>query len=340
MEQDIKRLEEEALRAIDQAQDLRELEAAKARFLGRSGGELTALLRGLKDVPAEQKAALGKALNETKQKLEASITSRMERLRLQELERKERDERVDVTMPGTPAHLGHLHPLTQTIRDLKAVFVGMGFTVVEGPEVESDYYNFEALNIPADHPAREMWDSFYLGGNLMLRAHTSPVQVRIMEKQQPPVRVIVPGKCFRRDAVDATHHWGFQQIEGLLVDVGVTFADLKGCLDGFARAMFGNRRRTRFQPSYFPFTEPSAEMAIDCFECEGKGCRLCKQSGWIEILGCGMVHPAVLENVGYDTSQVTGFAFGMGIERIAMLRHGINDIRLFTENDLRFLRQF
>lgn len=340
MTEALQRLGEQALRDIEAAQEPKALEAVKVEYLGRQGGKLNNFLKNLKDLPPAEKPVVGKLANDYRMRLEAALTERGEALRQATIARQIAQERIDVTLPGRQAELGRLHPLTQVLRRLKAVFVGMGFEVVEGPEVETEYYNFEALNIPADHPSREMWDSFYLGGQLLLRSHTSPAQPRVMEKTKPPVKVIVPGKCYRRDAVDATHHWMFHQVEGLLVDEGVTFADLKGCLDAFARELFGSKRRTRFQPSYFPFTEPSAEMYIDCFQCEGSGCRLCKMSGWIEILGCGMVHPAVLERVGYDTSRVTGFAFGMGVERIAMLRHGIDDIRLFTENDVRFLRQF
>ena len=258
----------------------------------------------------------------------------------QALDRRLLEERIDVTLPGRWPAPGRLHIVNQVIRQIKEVFRGLGFGVVQGPEVETDFYNFEALNIPSDHPSREMWDSFFLREGLLLRTHTSPVQVRVMETTEPPVRIIVPGKCYRRDAVDATHFWEFHQVEGLLVDEGVTFADLKGTLEVFARGLFGKRRRARFNPSYFPFTEPSAEVMVDCFLCEGTGCRMCKNSGWIEIMGCGMVHPRVLERVGYDTERYTGYAFGMGVERIAMLSYGIDDIRLLFEGDERFLRQF
>lgn len=322
---------------------LKDLETVQVHFLGRKG-ELTTVLRGLATVAPEQRPAMGKLANDVKTEVETVFLAREASLKRAEQEHRLRTERIDVSLPGTPAETGRIHPISQVLRRLKEVFIGLGFDVVDGPEVELERYNFEGLNIPEDHPSRDMWDSFYLGesaqGNLLLRSHTSPVQVRVMEKQHPPVRVIVPGKCYRRDAVDATHCWEFHQIEGLLVDEGISFADLKGVLDTFARELFGKRRRTRFIPSYFPFTEPSAEMAIDCFACEGSGCRICKQSGWIEILGSGVVHPNVLEKVGYDAERYTGFAFGMGVERIAMLRHGIDDIRLFYENDLRFLRQF
>jgi phenylalanyl-tRNA synthetase alpha chain len=340
MIEELTRLGEQALAAIERAGDMKSLETIKIDYLGRQNGQFNNILKNLKGLAADQKPVVGKLANDLKQQIETALTARLDSLQQQAIEARIQSERVDVTLSGRQPELGHLHPITQVLRQLKAVFTGMGFHVVEGPEVETDFYNFEALNIPSDHPSREMWDSFYLGGHLLLRSHTSPVQVRMMEQMKPPVRVIVPGKCYRRDAVDATHHWQFHQVEGLLVDEGVTFADLKGCLGAFARELFGSKRRTRFRPSYFPFTEPSAEMDIDCFECEGKGCRLCKMTGWIEILGSGMVHPAVLEGVGYDTSKVRGFAFGMGVERIAILRSAIDDIRLFYENDYRFLKQF
>lgn len=337
---ELERLAQEARIRVEAAPGLKELEAVKLDYLGRKEGSLTRVLRALAGLDPEGRREVGRLANVVKVELESAIEGRASRLHTHEQEERLRSERIDVTLPGRGLKTGHLHPLTQIMRRIKQVFIGLGFEVVEGPEVETDYYNFEALNMGADHPARDMWDSFFLGGNLLLRSHTSPVQGRIMEKQQPPVRVVVPGKCYRRDAVDATHCWEFHQVEGLLVDEGVSFADLKGVLDAFAREMFGRQRRTRFAPGYFPFTEPSAEMYIDCFACEGSGCRICKHSGWIEILGSGVVHPSVLEKVGYDTERYTGFAFGMGVERIAMLRHGIDDIRLFYENDLRFLEQF
>lgn len=340
MQDALRRVAEEARDRIAAAGDSKALEAVETDYLGRKAGKITGVLRGLGSLPIEERPAMGKLANELRDELQGVLDARREAIRLAELGDQLRTERIDVTLPGIPATTGRIHPITQTLRRLKEVFVGLGFEVVDGPEVETEHYNFEGLNIPADHPSRDMWDSFYLGGDLLLRSHTSPVQVRIMEKQAPPVRVIVPGKCFRRDAVDATHCWEFHQIEGLLVDESVTFAHLKGVLELFVKEMFGARRRARFVPEYFPFTEPSAGMMIDCFACEGQGCRICKQSGWIEILGSGMVHPNVLEGVGYDSERYTGFAFGMGVERIAMLRHGIDDIRLFYENDLRFLKQF
>lgn len=337
--EELERILNEAKGKLATASELAVLEDLKIRYLGRKG-ELTKLLRRIGQIPRDERPAAGKAANEAREELENLLREKLDFLKRAEREQFLKGAAIDVTMPGRRPYLGRIHPVTLTLRKIKEVFIGLGFEVVEGPEVETDYYNFEALNIPKDHPSREMWDSFYLEENLLLRSHTSPVQVRVMEKRLPPIRIIVPGKCYRRDAVDATHSWMFHQVEGLLVDEGVTFADLKGVLEVFAREVFGAERKTKFIPSYFPFTEPSAEMAIDCMVCNGKGCRVCKQSGWLEILGSGMVHPRVLERVSYDSEKYTGFAFGMGVERIAMLKYGIDDIRLFFENDLRFLRQF
>lgn len=332
-------LEKMVEEAISGAPGLKALEEIRIRFLGKKG-ELTQQLRNLGSLPPEIRRQEGQKLNLVKERAESLLARRSEEFRNKEIEARLKEERLDVTLPGVRFAAGKLHPITRITREIKDIFIGMGFEVAEGPEVEVEYYNFEALNIPPDHPSREMWDSFYLGDGLLLRSHTSPVQVRVMEKRLPPLRVIVPGRCYRRDAVDASHSWMFHQVEGFMVDRKVTFADLKGVLSTFAECMFGEGRKTSFNPSYFPFTEPSAEMAIDCFVCSGKGCSVCKQSGWIEILGAGMIHPAVLQAVGYDPEEFSGFAFGMGIERIAMKKHGINDIRLFFENDVRFLKQF
>lgn len=334
------RLKDDVEREIHGAASLDGLDEIKVRVFGRKGGALSTILRGLGGLSAEDRPKVGALANEVKDYLEGVLAGRQGELKGADLERRLVEERVDVTLPGAWPAPGRIHIVNQVIRQIKEVFRGLGFAVVQGPEVESDFYNFEALNIPSDHPSREMWDSFFLREGLLLRTHTSPVQVRVMENTEPPVRIIVPGKCYRRDAVDATHYWQFHQIEGLLVDEGVTFADLKGTLEVFAQGLFGKRRRARFNPSYFPFTEPSAEVMVDCFLCEGSGCRMCKNSGWIEIMGCGMVHPRVLDRVGYDTERYTGYAFGMGVERIAMLAYGIDDIRLLFEGDDRFLRQF
>ena len=330
---------EEARGAALAARSASELEAVRVRFLGRQG-ILTQLLRSLGRLPAAERPLVGAAANEVKRELEALLEARLGQAREAERARARQQERPDLTLPGRRPPLGTIHPLSRVHDEIITVFAGLGFSVAEGPEIETDYYNFEALNIPSDHPARDMQDTFYLPGGLLLRTHTSPVQIRTMLGQRPPVRIVVPGRVHRRDIPDASHSPVFHQVEGLAVDRNVTMADLKGTLELFAREMFGPRSRIRFRPSFFPFTEPSAEVDVVCFLCRGDGCRVCKQSGWLEILGSGMVHPRVLENVGYDPEEVTGWAFGMGIERIAMLKYGVDDIRLFYENDLRFLQQF
>jgi phenylalanyl-tRNA synthetase alpha chain len=329
---------EEARGAAVAARSAAELEQLRVRFLGRQG-ELTQLLRSLGKLPPDERPLVGAAANEAKRELEALLDARLAEARDAERARERRQQRLDLTLPGRRPPTGAVHPLTRTHDEIVMIFAGLGFSVAEGPEIETDYYNFEALNFPADHPARDMQDTFFLPGDRLLRTHTSPVQIRTMQAQRPPVRIICPGTVYRRDA-DITHSPMFTQVEGLAVDRHVTMADLKGTLELFAREMFGPRSRIRFRPSFFPFTEPSAEVDVICFLCGGEGCRVCKQSGWLEILGSGMVHPRVLRNVGYDPEEVTGWAFGMGIERIAMLKYGIDDIRLFFENDLRFLRQF
>jgi len=332
-------IEKQAREAVDAAHTSAELEQVRVRFLGRQG-ELTLLLRSLGGTPAEERPTLGLAANETKQKLEMLIDDRLAKAVEAERQAERRRGRLDLTLPGRRPPKGSLHPLTRVHDEIVSIFAGLGFSVVDGPEIESDYHNFEALNIPRDHPARDMQDTFYVTDSTLLRTHTSPVQIRAMLAQKPPVRIIVPGRVYRRDVVDMTHSPMFHQVEGLAVDRGITMADLKGTLELFAREMFGPRSRIRFRPSFFPFTEPSAEVDVLCFVCHGDGCRLCKQGGWLEILGCGMVHPRVLQNVGYDPEEFTGWAFGMGIERITMLKYGIDDLRLFFENDLRFLGQF
>jgi phenylalanyl-tRNA synthetase alpha chain len=337
--EDLDSLRREAHVGLEIAVSEQDLEDWRVKFLGRKG-RLTELLRGLGSLSAEERPAVGQLANEVKNALQAAFDERDIAVKQQANRTAIESERVDITLPGRPLQLGSLHPITQTVQEIVQVFSKMGFQVIEGPEVEWDRYNFEALNIPADHPARDMWDTFYITQSMILRTHTSPVQIRAMEKLKPPVRVIAPGKCYRYEAVDATHESMFYQIEGLAVGENITMADLKGVLSEFARQMFGAERQTRFRVDYFPFVEPGAEMAIDCFQCRGKGCRICKGTGWIEIMGAGMVHPKVLEAVGYDPSVYTGFAFGMGPERIAMLKYGVDDIRLFYGNDLRFLRQF
>ena len=313
------------------------LEQVRVRFLGRKG-LITQALRSLGSLPAEARPQFGQEANRLKKLLETDLEEALDRLKKTALQA-EAASSLDVTLPGRRPDLGRLHPITQIAREICDIFIRMGFEVVEGPEVETDYYNFEALNIPKDHPARDMQDTFYVSDNIVLRTHTSPIQVRVMERQQPPVRIIAPGKTFRRDS-DLTHTPMFHQVEGLLVDKDISFADLKGVLTLFVHEMFGPEVSLRFRPSFFPFTEPSAEVDIQCVICRGNGCRVCSQTGWLEILGSGMVDPAVFGFVNYDPEVYTGFAFGMGIERIAMLKFGIDDLRLFFDNDLRFLRQF
>ena len=316
-----------------------DLEEIRIRYLGKKG-ELTALLRGMGQIPAEERPAFGQKANELRAFIEAAIEEKKnERKNAAEAD-KLRKEKLDVTMPGKGLFVGKRHPLAQVEQELTDIFVSMGFDVVEGPEVEYDYYNFQALNIPENHPARDTQDTFYISPNVLLRSQTSGVQVRTMEKQKPPIRVISPGRVYRSDEVDATHSPMFHQLEGLVVDKGITMGDLKGTLELFAKKMFGNDTKIRFRPHHFPFTEPSAEVDISCFVCGGEGCRVCKGEGWIEILGAGMVHPNVLRNCDIDPNVYSGFAFGLGIERIAMRYFNISDMRLFYENDVRFLNQF
>jgi phenylalanyl-tRNA synthetase alpha chain len=344
MLRELEELKTKAVTELGLINNLSELEKWRVRYLGRKG-DLTSLLRGLSSLPIEDRRAAGAAANDIKALLEADLQQREQALKEQELVSVLERTRVDVTLPGYPVPLGRLHPTTQTLREICAVFVSMGFQIVEGPEVEWDYYNFEALNIPEDHPARDMWATFWLDSwsgdrSRLLRTHTSPMQIRLMETVRPPIRALMPGRVFRYEATDATHESMFYQVEGLAVDQGITMSDLKGTLFEFARRLFGEGRKARFRCDYFPFVEPGVEMAIDCFICQGAGCRLCGNTGWIEILGAGMVHPEVLRRVNYDPEIYTGFAFGMGVERIPMLRYGIDDIRLFYGNDLRFLKQF
>ncbi|MGH7356077.1 MAG: phenylalanine--tRNA ligase subunit alpha [Candidatus Rokuibacteriota bacterium] len=331
----------EAREAIARASTAAELEQVRVRYLGRQGA-LTQLLRSLGTLPADERPLVGAAANEAKRGLEALLDDRLAAAQQTERRMRRAGERADLTLPGRRPRAGVVHPLTRVHDEIVAIFVGLGFSVAEGPEIETDFYNFETLNIPKDHPARDMQDTFYLSDETLLRTHTSPVQIRTMlaAEGRAPVKIIVPGRVYRRDVPDASHSPVFHQVEGLAVDRSITMADLKGTLELFAREMFGARSRIRFRPSFFPFTEPSAEVDVLCFLCAGSGCRVCKQSGWLEILGSGMVHPQVLRNGGYDPEEVTGWAFGMGIERIAMLKYGVDDLRLFFENDLRFLRQF
>lgn len=341
---EIVQLRDQALDELHKINRLDELESWRVKYLGKRGA-ITTLLRGLGTVAPSERPQVGKAANEAKNVLEVELKAKEEALRAIERAQALERERVDVTLPGRPISLGQVHPVTRILREIIDALVMMGFQVAEGPEVEWDYYNFEALNIPKDHPARDMWDTFYVSltgqpGEMLLRTHTSPNQVRVMERSRPPVRVIVPGKCYRYEAVDPSHESMFYQVEGLAVDETITFADMKGTLSAFARMIFGEDRRTRFRCDYFPFVEPGVDMSIDCYVCKGAGCRLCGYTGWLEIMGAGMVHPKELERVGYDPNVYSGFAFGLGPERIAMLKYGIDDIRLFYSNDLRFLSQF
>jgi phenylalanyl-tRNA synthetase alpha chain len=326
------------LAAIHSSNDLDEWDT---RYLGRNRGELKNISAVMPRLTKDERPVVGQKINEVKRDLERQLAEKRETLKQGELMQALEQERIDVTLPGRATPVGHMHPLSRVMLEATQIFARMGFNIVQGLEVETDYHNFQALNIPTDHPARDMQDTFWVSpGQILLRTHTSPMQVRVMKQTQPPVRVVVPGKVYRNEAVDATHEAMFHQIEGLLIDEMCTMADLKGSLERFARELFGEKRRARFRGSYFPFTEPSAEMDIDCPMCDGKGCRVCKYSGWVEILGSGMVHPKLLREVGYDPTKYRGFAFGIGVERIAMLKYDIGEIRLFSGNDLRFLRQF
>ncbi len=331
---------------LESLNGLQQIDLWRIGYLGRKGS-LTQILRGISELPVEDRKEAGTAANQIKNLLEETLTRKQESLKKMELNRRLQESGIDVTLPGRPVKLGRLHPTTQVLRETSGVFTSMGFEIVEGPEVETDYYNFEALNIPRGHPARDMWDTLWVDYTnekgerpMLMRTHTSPMQIRFMEHRKPPIRIISPGKVYRYEAIDATHESMFHQLEGLAVDKGITMADLKGTLYEFARRIFGQDRKVRFRCDYFPFVEPGVEMAIDCFMCKGEGCRVCSNEGWIEILGGGMVHPDVLRRVGIDPDVYTGFAFGMGLERIPMLKYGIDDIRLFYSNDLRFLQQF
>lgn len=342
--QDLSNLESSALAALSASGGLGALEEWRVAYLGRKG-RLTQVLRGLGSIAdVGERRRLGNDANAVKQRLEAAYQDRLARLEEEQVSRVIEAERLDVTLAGIPMPRGRLHPITQTLRDVLSAFTAMGFQVAEGPEIEWDRYNFEALRIPADHPARDMWDTLWIDSGerreMLLRTHTSPNQIRIMEQTQPPIRVVVPGKCYRFEATDPTHEWMMTQVEGLAVDEGISMADLKGTLAEFAHRIFGRERKVAFKCDYFPFVEPGMELRIDCFICRGEGCRTCGRTGWIEILGAGMVHPEILSNVGYDAERYTGFAFGLGIERVALLRHGVEDIRNFYANDLRFLAQF
>lgn len=340
MEEKLRIIDRDARQAMAKAGSLEELNEIRLKYLGKKGA-LTQVLRGMGALSAAERPRIGQVANEVRGSIEHELDARTTMLKEQAIGLRLKEEGIDVTLPGVPVLRGGRHPLTIVIEEIQTFFLGLGYSIADGPEIETDYYNFEALNLPKDHPARDMQDTFFINEETLLRTHTSPVQVRTMEKTAPalPVKIIVPGKVYRRDD-DATHSPMFSQVEGLAIDRRITFSDLKGTLDLFLREMFGPKTKTRFRPSYFPFTEPSAEVDISCVMCGGKGCRVCSHTGWLEILGSGMVHPQVLEVSGYNAEQVTGFAFGMGVERITMLKYGIDDLRVLFDNDLRFLQQF
>lgn len=339
MKQKLEEIRSAAVKALDEAQNKIDLEALRVKYLGKKG-ELTLILKQMGSLTPEERPIMGQLANKVRTGIADLIAKKEEDLKASELTNRLENERIDVTMPGTRHRLGYQHPLSIVLDEIKEIFVGMGFSIAQGPEVELDYYNFEALNMPKDHPARDTQDTFYINDNVVLRTQTSPVQIRVMEKTQPPIRIIAPGRVYRSDAVDATHSPLFHQIEGLVVDKGITMSDLKGNLEMFVKRLYGEDSKVRFRPHHFPFTEPSCEVDVACFNCHGAGCSLCKGEGYIEILGGGMVHPKVLKSGGVDPDVYSGFAFGLGLERIVMRRFEIDDIRLFYENDLRFLSQF
>lgn len=339
MKNKLNEIQETALKLIEDAKESTVLQDIRVKYLGKKG-ELTTILKSMKDLSKEERPVMGKLVNDVKKVVEEKLDEAVSKIKEEEKKKKLESEVIDITLPGKKNVIGKRHLLELTIERIKDIFISMGFSVEEGPEVELDYYNFEALNIPKNHPARSEQDTFYINDNVVLRTQTSGVQIRVMEKQKPPIKMISPGKVYRADSVDATHSPIFHQMEGLVVAKGVTFADLKGTLELFVKKMFGDKVQTKFRPHHFPFTEPSAEMDATCFVCGGKGCNVCKGSGWIEMLGCGMVHPNVLRNCGIDPEEYSGFAFGFGIDRMVMLSYGLDDIRLLYESDMRFLNQF
>lgn len=339
MQASLEQLFEKAKEEILLAKNLRELEDIRVKFLGKKG-EVTSILKDMKNLSAEERPLIGKIANEVREGIEGLLESQKEEKKRLEMEHNLENEAIDVTMPSSVNERGHKHPLNVVLDEIKTIFLGMGFKIAEGPEIETVYNNFDALNAPVDHPSRSLSDTFYINDDLLLRTQTSPIQIRTMQKQTPPIKIIAPGRCFRNDEIDATHSPMFHQIEGLVVDKNITMADLKGTLDSFAKRLFGSQTQTKFRPHYFPFTEPSGEVDVSCFKCGGQGCRFCGGSGWIEILGCGMVHPNVLKACGIDPDVYSGFAFGMGLDRITMLKYEIDDIRILFENDVRLIKQF
>ena len=335
----LEEIRQKAIASIEEANDADSLNDIRVKIFGKKG-EFTQVQKGMKDVAPEDRPKVGAMINEARAAIEERMTEAREKMQQKALEERLKRETIDVTLPAKKNKIGHRHPNTIALEEVEKIFIGMGFDVVEGPEIEKDYYNFEALNIPANHPAKDEQDTFYINKDILLRTQTSPVQVRQMEAKKPPIRMIAPGRVFRADEVDATHSPSFHQIEGMVIDKGITFSDLKGTLEMFVHKLFGEDTRVKFRPHHFPFTEPSAEMDVSCFKCGGKGCRFCKGEGWIEILGCGMVHPKVLRMSGIDPDVYSGFAFGVGLERIALLKYEIDDMRLLYENDIRFLSQF
>ena len=339
MKEKLAKIKQDALAQIENSDSLEKLNDVRVNFLGKKG-ELTAVLKGMKDVAKEDRPKVGQMVNEVRTEIEELLSDAMKKMERAKREEQMKSEVIDVTLPAKKNNVGHRHPNVSVMEEVQRIFIGMGYEVVEGPEIETDYYNFEALNIPADHPAKDEQDTFYINGDYLLRTQTSGTQVHVMEKGRLPIRMSAPGRVFRADEVDATHSPSFHQIEGLVVDKHITFADLKGTLAEFSRELFGPDTKVRFRPHHFNFTEPSAEMDVSCFKCGGKGCRFCKGEGWIEILGCGMVHPNVLKMSNIDPEEYSGFAFGIGLERIALLKYEIDDMRLLYENDIRFLKQF
>lgn len=339
MKAELEQLVKRAKSDIEAALNLKALDEMRVKYLGKKG-EVTNILKGMKDVAAEDRPAMGKMVNDVRETIETMLENNKEEKKALEINQKLIDESIDVTMPAKVTPRGHKHPLNVALDEIKDIFLGMGFKIAEGPEVDTVYHNFDALNAPIDHPSRSLSDTFYITEDILLRTQTSPIQVRTMKSQKPPIKIIAPGRCFRNDEIDATHSPMFHQIEGLVIDKNITMADLKGTLDMFAKRLFGEQTKTKFRPHYFPFTEPSAEVDVSCFKCGGEGCRFCSGSGWIEILGCGMVHPNVLAECGIDPEVYNGFAFGMGIDRITMMKYEIDDIRILFENDIRFIKQF
>jgi phenylalanyl-tRNA synthetase alpha chain len=335
----LEQIKHSAVNSIDKAETLSEIEELRIQYLGKKG-ELTALLRQMKDLTPEERPVVGQLVNVVREEIENKLITKKELLEAARQNEKLKEEIIDITMPGKKPVLGHIHPLTQTLEEIQRIFLGMGYEIVDGREVETAYYNFDALNLGKEHPARDEQDTFYITDDIVLRTATSPVQVHTMEAKKPPIRMIAPGRVYRSDEVDATHSPVFHQIEGLVIDKDITFGDLKGALAEFAKALYGDKVEVKFRPHYFPFTEPSAEADVSCVMCHGTGCSICKGTGWIEVLGCGMVHPKVLEMAGIDPNEYQGFAFGMGLERLTMLKYNITDLRLFYENDIRFLSQF